>query len=132
LAPLNPQAAYVAAVGNLGMQFGSGGAPSALRPGDWMCPSCGFHNFAKNVNCNRCSMLRPDAGSEACTAVIALETQKAQPRVGDWLCPLCQTNNFSSRNTCFKCMGIKPGHMPVSMGLAGSLGMTKSELPNLN
>ena len=26
-----------------------------FRPGDWNCGSCGYHNFAKNLNCLRCN-----------------------------------------------------------------------------
>ena len=24
-----------------------------MREGDWMCPSCGNHNYADKINCNR-------------------------------------------------------------------------------
>lgn len=31
------------------------GIEVAFRPGDWSCGSCGYHNFAKNLNCLRCN-----------------------------------------------------------------------------
>eukprot|EP00929_Paragymnodinium_shiwhaense_P041587 TRINITY_DN21588_c0_g1_i1.p1 TRINITY_DN21588_c0_g1~~TRINITY_DN21588_c0_g1_i1.p1 ORF type:complete len:530 (-),score=110.99 TRINITY_DN21588_c0_g1_i1:89-1678(-) len=39
--------------------------PTASRPavgflgGDWMCPSCGDHNFARNTQCRRCGVSKP-------------------------------------------------------------------------
>ena len=46
--------------GGRGSGFGGG------RPGDWECPSCGDHNFARNTNCRRCGESRPsDAGGDS-------------------------------------------------------------------
>eukprot|EP00435_Cladocopium_sp_Y103_P020168 s882_g4.t3 len=36
-----------------------GGKVKDMRPGDWMCPSCGNHNYADKKNCNRCGLARP-------------------------------------------------------------------------
>ena len=38
----------------------SGGRPSSMRPGDWMCPSCNNHNYADKIRCNRCKMPKPE------------------------------------------------------------------------
>lgn len=38
----------------------AGGAPGKMRPGDWMCPSCGNHNYASRVKCNRCQTPKPE------------------------------------------------------------------------
>jgi len=31
-----------------------------LSPGDWMCPSCNDHQFARNIQCRRCAFPRPE------------------------------------------------------------------------
>lgn len=28
-------------------------------PGDWNCPSCGYHNFARNLECQKCGTANP-------------------------------------------------------------------------
>merc|ERR1711862_701366 len=30
-----------------------------VRPGDWMCPGCGNHNFARNEACRKCGHEKP-------------------------------------------------------------------------
>ena len=54
--------------GSYGGSFGGGrgGGFGGGRPGDWECPSCGDHNFARNTNCRRCGESRPsDAGGDS-------------------------------------------------------------------
>merc|ERR1719401_1625506 len=34
----------------------------AVKPGDWICPACGEHNFARNDSCRRCG--HRNSGSE--------------------------------------------------------------------
>ena len=45
-----------------------GAPPNAMMPssmpGDWIC-ACGFNNFARNSNCNKCSAPRADGGQAA-------------------------------------------------------------------
>merc|ERR1719378_1316855 len=43
---------------------GGGGSSSApMMPGDWVCPSCGDHQFARNTSCRKCGAAKPmDAG----------------------------------------------------------------------
>lgn len=41
-----------------GKSKGKGGAAD-LRPGDWLCPTCGDHVFAKNAECRRCHTQKP-------------------------------------------------------------------------
>ena len=46
--------------GGAGGGFGGGGGGGReLRPGDWMCPACGDHQFARNMACRRCNTPRP-------------------------------------------------------------------------
>mmetsp|Transcript_8982 Transcript_8982/g.25815 ORF Transcript_8982/g.25815 Transcript_8982/m.25815 type:complete len:253 (+) Transcript_8982:104-862(+) len=64
----------------------------SMRPGDWMCPDCNAHNFARNMSCFKCNVERPeDAG--------APQAPRAG-REGDWDCQECGFNNFASRTSC--------------------------------
>ncbi|SJM88265.1 related to Asparagine-rich protein [Zygosaccharomyces bailii] len=40
--------------GSHGGNMGNGGSNVPFRAGDWKCPACTYHNFAKNVVCLRC------------------------------------------------------------------------------
>merc|ERR1712061_26808 len=31
----------------------------SMRDGDWLCPSCSDHQFAKNISCRKCGEPRP-------------------------------------------------------------------------
>lgn len=66
-----------------------GSQASAMKEGDWNCPSCGNHNYASRVNCNRCAMLRPGF------------------KQGDWVCRGCKYHNFASKEVCHQCKGPK-------------------------
>lgn len=35
--------------------------PPTIKPGDWVCPSCNNHNFAKRTKCNQCGKSKPRA-----------------------------------------------------------------------
>merc|ERR1712110_1048102 len=37
----------------------AGGNPN-MKPGDWLCPSCGDLQFARNTSCRQCGAARPD------------------------------------------------------------------------
>jgi len=39
-----------------------GGSFQEFRAGDWDCPKCGFHNFARNERCKDCGEDRPRGG----------------------------------------------------------------------
>lgn len=53
-----------------GRGMGGGGGMVPFRAGDWKCGSegCGYHNFAKNVNCLRCGASRAGAAVVADSA----------------------------------------------------------------
>merc|ERR1712187_492821 len=38
---------------------GKGGSGKAMKAGDWTCPSCGDHQFARNLVCKMCNTPRP-------------------------------------------------------------------------
>ncbi|RUS26627.1 hypothetical protein BC938DRAFT_470507, partial [Jimgerdemannia flammicorona] len=75
---------------------------SRLRPGDWVCANCSFHNFASRRQCFKCN-------AEATNA----PPQSTPPNFthGDWMCPnpSCNFHNYASRNQCLKCGNYKPG-----------------------
>merc|ERR1740129_757000 len=81
------------------MPSGMGGN---MRPGDWMCPSCGNHNFSSRENCNRCGNPKQMPKSMP---------QNLPPnfRDGDWMCPECNNHNFASKTACNKCGAPKGG-----------------------
>jgi len=43
----------------MGMMGMGGGMPANFRQGDWMCTSCGQHNFASKTNCHKCGAMKP-------------------------------------------------------------------------
>merc|ERR1719492_434581 len=42
-----------------GCMGGMKGAAVGFKDGDWNCPACGDHQFAKNSVCRKCSQPRP-------------------------------------------------------------------------
>lgn len=60
-----------------------------MKPGDWTCPECQAHVFAKNKECWECGKWRPIK------------------KVGDWTCNRCGDNVFASKTNC-RCGNPKP------------------------
>lgn len=75
---------------------------SALRPGDWICTSCGNHNYASREVCNKCGADKPES------APANLQGTPPNFRPGDWMCPSCGNHNFASKTACNKCGEPKP------------------------
>lgn len=70
---------------------------SSFRAGDWYCPKCNNHNFARNKICKDCATSGP------VTNVAAL-------RSGDWKCKHCDgPPNFAKRASCYTCGKSKTG-----------------------
>lgn len=42
-----------------GSECGAERAPPPMREGDWECPGCGDHQFARNTNCRKCNTPKP-------------------------------------------------------------------------
>eukprot|EP00930_Biecheleria_cincta_P086658 TRINITY_DN75918_c0_g1_i1.p1 TRINITY_DN75918_c0_g1~~TRINITY_DN75918_c0_g1_i1.p1 ORF type:complete len:394 (+),score=38.31 TRINITY_DN75918_c0_g1_i1:19-1200(+) len=60
--------------------------------GDWLCPVCMNHNFAKRVECHQCGGPRPPK---------RLPRSNAPPvKDGDWMCDACGRHNFAKRDSC--------------------------------
>lgn len=89
-----------------GMSMGGGGPPQKeMRPGDWLCPGCGDHVFAKNDSCRRCGMPRPGAAGGHSQAALR-GAKKSMP--GDWNCPKCGDLQFARNSSCRMCSTPKP------------------------
>lgn len=71
---------------------------AAMRPGDWLCPSCGEHKFAKKTEC-QCGGKRPQGMAPAPAAAM---------KSGDWLCPQCGDHQFARNAQCRKCSSARP------------------------
>ncbi|CAG8492561.1 13436_t:CDS:2 [Ambispora gerdemannii] len=74
-----------------------------LRPGDWVCPACQFHNFASRRTCFKCNTHNPNPAP-------------ATPpnfTIGDWMCPnpQCNFHNYASRTQCLRCGSYKPANL---------------------
>jgi len=103
-------------MGGCGMGGGMGrGGPPNMRPGDWECPNCNDHVFAKNDACRRCNTPRPapgygqggyGAGGGNSPAPAPSRAQKMMP--GDWNCPKCGDLQFARNSSCRMCSAPKP------------------------
>jgi len=71
------------------MGFG-GGSSSPMMQGDWTCPQCGDHQFARNTSCRQCGASKPGG-------------PKPKTKPGDWFCPQCNDLNFAKNTECRKC-----------------------------
>eukprot|EP00929_Paragymnodinium_shiwhaense_P093012 TRINITY_DN5304_c0_g1_i1.p1 TRINITY_DN5304_c0_g1~~TRINITY_DN5304_c0_g1_i1.p1 ORF type:complete len:393 (-),score=78.63 TRINITY_DN5304_c0_g1_i1:102-1280(-) len=88
-----------------------GGFP--MRPGDWRCPKCRDHQFARNTTCRRCGESKPPGietpaakMAEAKPAARTLRPEELPP--GDWLCPECNDHQFARNLRCRRCNAEKP------------------------
>ena len=72
-------------------------APALLKPGDWLCPACGDHQFAKNVACRMCGARNPHPTN-----------YKKERKAGDWCCPDCSMTNFAKAEECRRCGWVWP------------------------
>lgn len=67
-----------------------------MKPGDWMCASCGDHQFARNAECRKCGAANPGGGKGGKGG------GKGQ-KPGDWFCPSCNDLQFAKNDQCRKC-----------------------------
>ena len=96
-------ARVIEAAGNMLVTFPLQAKSRQLRPGDWNCFNCSFHNFASRLYCFKCNAENPNPGPQAG------QGPPVQPfSHGDWMCPSCNFHNYSSRMHCKKCAGPKP------------------------
>ncbi|KAI7903308.1 uncharacterized protein BX663DRAFT_551599 [Cokeromyces recurvatus] len=91
------------AAGNMLVPFPLQAKSRQLRPGDWNCSNCGFHNFASRLYCFKCNIENPNPGPQA-----GMGPPAQTFVIGDWMCPSCNFHNYSSRIQCKKCGAPKP------------------------
>lgn len=75
------------------------GPPREFREGDWICTTCGNHNFSCTVVCKKCG-----------------EEVREGFKRGDWICRSCHNHNFAKRSTCANvvCGAPKPPEPEMS------------------
>ncbi|KAG0738565.1 hypothetical protein G6F57_003357 [Rhizopus arrhizus] len=97
----------VDAAGNMLVSFPLQAKSRHLRPGDWNCSNCGFHNFASRRYCFKCNFENPSPSPQVGTYV----PHSSPFTVGDWICAnqSCSYHNYASRVQCKKCGAYKPG-----------------------
>merc|ERR1711972_807825 len=101
------------------------------KSGDWICPKCTDHQFAKNQNCRRCGTPNPGCmpmfnmmaqmmnfaatkgASKGKEKGAGKGKEKAQARTESgtgtsWTCPNCQVLVFRRNSHCQKCGEGKP------------------------
>jgi len=102
--------------------------------GDWICPECNEHNFARRWICFRCNAPRESTASTTSAMITdppETTTVKKQSDT-DWKCVTCNTSNLARRELCFICGAAKNGIPETS--LLGSQVYHKlySPLPQLS
>ncbi|KAF4355443.1 uncharacterized protein LOC115714361 [Cannabis sativa] len=74
-----------------------------MKQGDWLCPTCNFLNFAKNIKCLRCDGLFEEKLKQL------RENQDNLPlKKGDWICDKCNFLNFAKNTKCLQCKEKPP------------------------
>ncbi|KAI8805255.1 ribonuclease H-like domain-containing protein, partial [Cladochytrium replicatum] len=102
-----------------------------MKPGDWLCSSCQYHNFASRRSCFKCHVPSPNSGgangsvgtSNGMNGGYSGQPSSAALRPGDWVCPhpSCRFQNFASRLECMRCRTRRPpmpsvGGPPMNFG----------------
>merc|ERR1712080_794221 len=110
--------------GNRSSPYGGGAGEkptNGMRPGDWCCPSCGNHNYASKMACNKCGVPKAALMGGMMPGMGGMMGAGMQggKRPGDWKCYGCGNNNYASREECNKCgipkkvfikkSGMRPG-----------------------
>eukprot|EP00930_Biecheleria_cincta_P026122 TRINITY_DN1846_c0_g1_i4.p1 TRINITY_DN1846_c0_g1~~TRINITY_DN1846_c0_g1_i4.p1 ORF type:complete len:316 (-),score=63.70 TRINITY_DN1846_c0_g1_i4:240-1187(-) len=88
--------------GGKGALGGKGkGGKGQMVEGDWICPSCGDHQFARNQACRKCGAAKDDGA-------VLQQHSNAKLLPGDWICPGCGDHQFQRNMQCRKCGMDKP------------------------
>ncbi|KAI4313711.1 hypothetical protein L6164_026667 [Bauhinia variegata] len=74
-----------------------------MKQGDWLCPKCNFHNFARNIKCLRCNELFQERIKQ-----LQQDQDHLPLKKGDWICNKCNFLNFAKNTRCFQCQENPP------------------------
>ncbi|KAI5394545.1 zinc finger protein VAR3, chloroplastic [Lathyrus oleraceus] len=69
-----------------------------MKQGDWLCPKCNFHNFARNIKCLHC-----DNFCEEKLKQLKEDNNHLPLKKGDWICNKCNFLNFARNTRCLQC-----------------------------
>lgn len=83
--------------------------PENGRPGDWLCPGCGHHNWSFRDVCQKCFTNKEGE-----------KTAEEPQKPGDWNCPKCAHLNYAFRTSCQRCYTPKP--FAAGAGAGGAAG----------
>lgn len=113
-------------------RMGGNGGVVPFRAGDWKCGSegCGYHNFAKNINCLRCGAPRSGAAVVADSAF----PSPMDPPSGYGMGPNSMASTpgpgpFASPTGGFGGFGQQFGGPPSNYGLPSGLGSGPTPYP---
>lgn len=93
-----------------------------VKPGDWYCPSCGDHQYARNTQCRRCGTPNPTPGGDMGYSGkgMMVDHQKGKAAGGkgafgdqagkptSWKCPNCNELVFARNSECKSCGTPRP------------------------
>mmetsp|Transcript_6257 Transcript_6257/g.14971 ORF Transcript_6257/g.14971 Transcript_6257/m.14971 type:complete len:368 (+) Transcript_6257:80-1183(+) len=114
-----------------------------VLPGDWTCPSCGDHQFARNPTCRKCGAQQPRAGcmgtarasqtvqegTGGAFAPLAHQSRDQTPQPGDWYCNFCNDLQFARNTQCRRCGKRRVG---VEVSVPAAAAMPSLPLPVSN
>ncbi|CAJ0646939.1 8670_t:CDS:2 [Entrophospora sp. SA101] len=91
-----------------------------VRPGDWICSICQFHNFSSRRTCFKCNTINPNP-------LPVVQQVPHNFTQGDWMCPNlpCSFHNYASRTQCLRCGTYKPSGN-------GNYGQSSTSTPPLS
>eukprot|EP00930_Biecheleria_cincta_P026124 TRINITY_DN1846_c0_g1_i6.p1 TRINITY_DN1846_c0_g1~~TRINITY_DN1846_c0_g1_i6.p1 ORF type:complete len:327 (-),score=68.76 TRINITY_DN1846_c0_g1_i6:100-1080(-) len=92
---------------------GKAGGKGQMVEGDWICPSCGDHQFARNQACRKCGAAKDDGA-------VLQQHSNAKLLPGDWICPGCGDHQFQRNMQCRKCGMDKPAAETTSSSASAS------------
>lgn len=80
---------------------------------DWICASCNFNNYARNIECHRCKEPKAESSSARLSQNEPRPQQQKKTGFKDdkykdsWVCGSCNFKNFPQNTACHKCQAPK-------------------------